>query len=58
MGIFGGSLGKAEAQKLQYASEFHKYAEDDNEDYDDVFGKANGSCMSLDFTQWHTIDWD
>lgn len=44
LGIFGGSLGKAETSKLrQESSEFDKYAEDDNEDYDDVFGKANNS---------------
>jgi hypothetical protein len=24
--------------------EFNKYAEGDDEDYDDVFGKPNGSC--------------
>lgn len=26
------------------SQEFNKYAEDDDEDYDDVFGKTNGSC--------------
>jgi hypothetical protein len=37
-----GSLGKADFQKQQ--AEFGKYAEDDEEDYEDVFGKPNASC--------------
>ena len=37
-----GSMGRAELQKQQ--AEFGKYAEDDEEDYDDVFGKPNASC--------------
>ena len=41
-----GSFGKAQAkqlQRLQSQAEFGKYAEDDEEDYDDVFGKPNGN---------------
>lgn len=35
----------------QSQSEFGKYAEDDDdEDYDDVFGKPNGSCEDLPLT--------
>lgn len=37
-----GSLGKSEFQKQQ--TEFGKYAEDDEEDYEDVFGKPNVTC--------------
>ncbi len=42
-GSSSGSLGRSEAQRLA-SQEFNKYAEDDEEDYDDVFGKPNGSC--------------
>ena len=35
------SLGREQARRIQ--SEFDKYAEDDDEDYEDVFGKANGT---------------
>jgi len=35
-------MGRAELQEQQ--AEFGKYAEDDEEDYDDVFGKPNASC--------------
>lgn len=37
----GGSFGRAEAEAR--LTEFDKYAEDEDEDYDDLFGKANGS---------------
>ncbi|KAL1733487.1 hypothetical protein EV714DRAFT_204640 [Schizophyllum commune] len=37
------SMGQAEARKLLNQQEFGKYAEDDDEDYDDVFGKPNGT---------------
>lgn len=40
----GGSFGRAEAKKLQNQAEFGKYAEDDDEDYEDVFGKPNGTA--------------
>ncbi len=35
------SFGRAQAQRLH--SDFGKYAEDDDEDYEDVFGKMNGT---------------
>jgi hypothetical protein len=37
-----GSFGRAELQKQQ--AEFGKYAEDDEEDYDDVFAKPSNTC--------------
>lgn len=39
----GGSFGRAEARRLQNQTEFGKYTEDDDEDYEDVFGKLNGT---------------
>ena len=39
-----GSFGHAEAKKLQNQTEFGKYAEDDEENYEDVFGKLNTTC--------------
>ncbi|KAH8987236.1 hypothetical protein EDB86DRAFT_3065770 [Lactarius hatsudake] len=44
-GSSGGSFGKSDARRMA-SSEFDKYAEDDDEDYDDVFGKPNGSCAA------------
>lgn len=49
VGSANGSFGKEGAGKLKGHSdlmqdEFGKYAEDDDEDYDDVFGKPNGGC--------------
>jgi hypothetical protein len=45
-----GSLGRSDAKRFA-GQEFDKYAEnDDDEDYDDVFGKANGTgewCLHL-----------
>ncbi|KAI0299616.1 hypothetical protein BC826DRAFT_932423 [Russula brevipes] len=38
------SFGKSDARR-QATQEFNKYAEDDDEDYDDVFGKPNGSSL-------------
>ncbi|KAI0683103.1 kinase-like protein [Earliella scabrosa] len=35
------SFGREQARRLQ--ADFDKYAEDDDEDYEDVFGKANGT---------------
>ncbi|KAG5646503.1 hypothetical protein DXG03_003268 [Asterophora parasitica] len=40
----GGSFGRSEARRIQNES-FGKYAEDDDEDYEDVFGKLNGSTI-------------
>ncbi|KAI6114307.1 hypothetical protein F5141DRAFT_1105796 [Pisolithus sp. B1] len=39
-----GSFGRSEAKRAS-SHEFDKYAEEDNEDYDDVFGKASGSTL-------------
>jgi hypothetical protein len=39
-----GSFGRADAKKAQNQAEFGKYTEDDEEDYDDVFGKPNATC--------------
>ncbi|KAI0292680.1 hypothetical protein B0F90DRAFT_1920254 [Multifurca ochricompacta] len=43
----GGSFGKSDSRRLVVLAnrEFNKYAEDDEEDYDDVFGKSNGSSL-------------
>lgn len=41
----GGSFGKAEFQKQR--TEFGKYTEDDDEDYDDVFAKPGNTCKCL-----------
>lgn len=41
-----GSFGRNEAKKAQSQAEFGKYAEDDEEDYEDVFGKVNATCES------------
>ncbi|KAJ6602259.1 hypothetical protein B0H10DRAFT_2178892 [Mycena sp. CBHHK59/15] len=41
----GGSVGRAEARRALNEAEFGKYAEDDDEDYEDVFGKPNGSTL-------------
>ena len=35
------SFGREQARRMQ--KEFDKYTEDDDEDYEDVFGKANGT---------------
>ena len=42
----GGSFGRNEAKKAQSQAEFGKYAEADEEDYEDVFGKVNATCES------------
>ncbi|KAJ7037780.1 hypothetical protein C8F04DRAFT_1393450 [Mycena alexandri] len=41
----GGSVGRAEARRLLNETEFGKYAEEDDEDYEDVFGKPNGTTL-------------
>jgi hypothetical protein len=38
-----GSFGRAEAKRAASHAEFGKYAEDDDEDYDDIFGKPGGT---------------
>jgi hypothetical protein len=47
-GSSSGSIGKSDARRVA-TKEFNKYAEDDDEDYDDVFGKPNGSCEFSSF---------
>lgn len=44
-GALGGSVGRSEAGRLQSEADlaFGKYAESDDEDYEDVFGKHNGT---------------
>lgn len=39
----GGSFGREGAKRVH--TEFNKYTEDDEEDYDDIFGKPNGAGM-------------
>lgn len=41
-----GSFGRSESRRFPSQPEFGKYAEEDDEDYDDVFGKANGTGES------------
>ncbi|THH12926.1 hypothetical protein EW146_g7242 [Bondarzewia mesenterica] len=43
VGSTNGSFGRSEVKKLHSQGEFGKYTEDDDEDYDDVFGKPNGT---------------
>jgi serine/threonine protein kinase len=40
-----GSFGRSEAKRVGSSHEFDKYAEGDDEDYDDVFGKVNGTTL-------------
>ncbi|KAM6494311.1 hypothetical protein JOM56_010672, partial [Amanita muscaria] len=51
-----GSFGRSEARQLhgQTELEFEKYAEEEEEDYDDVFGKPNGANHSIQALQLHT----
>lgn len=54
MGAELGSLGRSEAKRFISQPEFGKYAEDDEEDYEDVFGKLNGngeSTFTVKFTE-------
>ena len=53
-GSSNGSLGRSGVRRLA-SQEFNKYAEDDDEDYDDVFGKPNGSCAYSFF--WFCLFW-
>jgi hypothetical protein len=53
VGSSSGSFGKSDARRLA-SQEFNKYAEDDDEDYDDVFGKPNGSCACLNLLYFAT----
>jgi hypothetical protein len=38
-----GSFGRSEARRINSQNEFDKYTEEDDEDYEDVFGKPNGN---------------
>jgi hypothetical protein len=38
-----GSFGRSDAKRVASSHEFDKYAEEDDEDYDDVFGKVSGT---------------
>jgi len=38
-----GSFGRSEAKRINSQTEFDKYTEEDDEDYEDVFGKPNGN---------------
>ncbi|KIJ62679.1 hypothetical protein HYDPIDRAFT_30272 [Hydnomerulius pinastri MD-312] len=40
-----GSFGRSEAKRVASSNEFDKYAEEDDEDYDDVFGKIGGTTL-------------
>ncbi|KAF9221524.1 hypothetical protein BS17DRAFT_809903 [Gyrodon lividus] len=40
-----GSFGRSEAKRVASSNEFDKYAEEDDEDYDDVFGKVSGTTL-------------
>jgi hypothetical protein len=42
-----GSFGRSEARRIQSQSGFDKYTEDDDEDYEDVFGKPNANGKSF-----------
>lgn len=56
----GGSFGRTAGRGLQNHAEFGKYAEDDDEDYEDVFGKLNGTGMFRPYsaTFSHIVNWD
>ncbi|KAG6377196.1 hypothetical protein JVT61DRAFT_1249 [Boletus reticuloceps] len=48
-----GSFGRSEAKRVASSHEFDKYTEEDEEDYDDVFGKVNGTS-ELFFVGWYS----
>lgn len=50
---FAGSMGRAEAVKAMQNQEFDKYAEEPDEDYEDVFGKPNGTGAYLSLISSH-----
>ncbi|KDQ11479.1 hypothetical protein BOTBODRAFT_177313 [Botryobasidium botryosum FD-172 SS1] len=39
-----GSLGRSDARRMLMQSDFERYTEDEDEDYEDVFGKPNGTA--------------
>ncbi|KIM52300.1 hypothetical protein SCLCIDRAFT_1223881 [Scleroderma citrinum Foug A] len=51
-----GSFGRSEARRAASSHEFDKYTEEDNEDYDDIFGKVGGNSLEqpMQTLQLHT----
>ncbi|KIK98973.1 hypothetical protein PAXRUDRAFT_30797 [Paxillus rubicundulus Ve08.2h10] len=51
-----GSFGRSDAKRVTSSHEFDKYAEEDDEDYDDVFGKVGGTTLEqpMQTLQLHT----
>ncbi|VDB91802.1 unnamed protein product [Peniophora sp. CBMAI 1063] len=43
-----GSIGRGEMRRMQSDSHFERYAETDDEDYEDVFGKPNGTVSGTE----------
>jgi hypothetical protein len=43
----GGSVGRSEVQHVRSRTEFGKYTEEDDEDYEDVFGKPNSTSAQI-----------
>jgi hypothetical protein len=42
----GGSVGRSDAKRALSSSDFGRYTEGEDEDYEDVFAKPNGTGMS------------
>ena len=40
----GGSFGRSDARRALSSSDFGRYTEGEDEDYEDVFAKPNGTC--------------
>lgn len=51
-GPSSGSFGRTEARRLASQPEFGKYAEEDDEDYDDIFGKPANGTSTLNFAHF------
>ena len=49
---FTGSMGRAEALRVVQSQEFDKYAEEDDEDYDDLFGKSTEPGTPGSGSEW------
>jgi hypothetical protein len=43
------SVGRSESKRVQNQTEFGKYTEDDDDNYEDVFVKPNGTGVYFDF---------
>jgi hypothetical protein len=50
-----GSFGPSDARRISSQTEFDKYTEEDDEDYEDVFGKPNGNRKSTPFGFVHAV---